>query len=57
MLPPVSLPRAKSQSPAATAAAEPEELPPGIKSILVGFLVGPKAVVSQIGRASCRERV
>ena len=46
MLPPVSEPRAKSHNLAATAAAEPEEEPPGIKFVSLGFLVGPKAEVS-----------
>jgi len=44
--PPVSEPSAKSQSSSATAAAEPEDEPPGISSGFLGFLVGPNAEVS-----------
>ena len=44
--PPVSEPSAKSQSSAATEAAEPELEPPGINSGFFGFFVGPNAEVS-----------
>ena len=44
--PPVSLPRARGENPAATAAAEPPDEPPGTHSKLCGFLVGPKAEFS-----------
>jgi hypothetical protein len=39
--PPVSVPKAKSQSPAATAAAEPEEEPPGTRPGARGLIGGP----------------
>jgi len=42
----VSEPSVKSQSSAATAAAEPELEPPGISSGFLGFFVGPNADVS-----------
>ena len=42
MEPPVSLPRAKAASPAATAAAEPPELPPGTRDVSTGLRVGWK---------------
>ncbi len=44
--PPVSLPRAARTTPAATAAAEPPELPPGTRSGSAGLRVGPKAECS-----------
>lgn len=44
--PPVSEPRVKSAKFAAIAAAGPDDVPPGISSGFVGFLVGPKAEVS-----------
>ncbi len=45
-LPPVSVPRASGTSEAATAAAEPPELPPGMRSRFHGFRVGKKALFS-----------
>ncbi len=42
----MSEPNVKSARSAAIAAAEPEEVPPGINSGLTGFFVGPKAEVS-----------
>ncbi len=45
-LPPVSLPSAAGTSPAATAAADPPELPPGTRSGSTGFRVGPNAEFS-----------
>ncbi len=42
----MSEPRAKSQNSAATATADPEELPPGINNGFKGFFTGPKAEVS-----------
>ena len=44
--PPVSVPVAPGASRAATAAAEPPELPPGTYAGFHGFLTGPKAEVS-----------
>src|SRR5207245_2730201 len=44
--PPVSVPRAKSPSPAATATAEPPEDPPGTRSSRHGFFTGPNAEFS-----------
>ena len=41
MLPPVSLPRAATAMPAATAAALPPLLPPGTQEVLTGFSVLP----------------
>ena len=46
MLPPVSEPRAKTVSPAATAAAEPPLLPPGTRLASQGFWVVKKAEFS-----------
>ena len=46
MEPPVSEPRAQSASPAATAAAEPPEEPPGTVDRSQGLCVGPKAEFS-----------
>ena len=46
MEPPVSDPNAAWQRPAATAAAEPPEEPPGTLVGSWGFLVGPKAEFS-----------
>ena len=43
MEPPVSEPRASVTSPAATAAAEPPEEPPGTRSVSQGLLVRWKA--------------
>src|SRR6185312_11301436 len=45
-LPPVSEPRAISVIPAATAAAEPPEDPPGLRAGSTGLRVGPYALVS-----------
>ena len=39
--PPVSVPSAHQPSPAATAAAEPPEEPPGTRSVSQGLRVGP----------------
>ncbi len=39
--PPVSEPRARSASPAATAAADPPEEPPGTWAVSAGFSTGP----------------
>ena len=44
--PPVSVPIAHGALPAATAAAEPPELPPGTRVGSHGFVVGPKAEFS-----------
>src|SRR5258705_10049373 len=44
--PPVSEPRAMGTTPAATAAAEPPDDPPGTRSGAIGFLVGPNALYS-----------
>jgi len=44
--PPVSEPSEKSESSAATDAAEPDDEPPGISSGFRGFFVGPNAEVS-----------
>ena len=44
--PPVSVPKAAKTSPAATAAAEPPEEPPGTFCKFHGFLTGPKAEFS-----------
>ena len=44
--PPVSEPRASGANPAATAAAEPPEEPPGTRSGSCGLRVAPKADVS-----------
>jgi hypothetical protein len=46
--PPVSLPSARSASPAATAAADPPEEPPGTRSGSWGFRVGPNSDVSVV---------
>ncbi len=46
--PPVSDPSATSASPAATAAADPPEDPPGTRSRSAGFRVGPNAEVSVV---------
>lgn len=48
MEPPVSEPRAKKVSPAATAAHEPPEDPPGTCSVFHGFFVGPNQDVSVV---------
>ncbi len=42
----MSEPRASGAKPAATAAAEPPEDPPGTRPVSCGFRVGPKAEVS-----------
>ena len=47
MEPPVSLPRLAAHSPAATAAAEPPELPPGILDKSHGLRVDLNALFSQ----------
>src|SRR3989475_8264997 len=44
--PPVSVPSAKSASPAATATADPPEDPPGTRSVRHGFFTGPNAEFS-----------
>jgi hypothetical protein len=44
--PPVSVPVAAGASPAATAAAEPPELPPGTAALSHGLRTGPKAEFS-----------
>ena len=44
--PPVSLPRARGVMPAATAAAEPPDEPPGTREGSSGLRVGPKAEFS-----------
>ena len=44
--PPVSDPKAIRTYPAATAAADPPELPPGTRLLSIGFTVGPKAEFS-----------
>ena len=44
--PPVSEPRASGANPAATAAADPPDEPPGTRPRSWGFRVGPKAEVS-----------
>src|SRR5438093_6797362 len=44
--PPVSVPRAHTASPAATAAADPPEEPPGTRSTSHGFRTGPNAEFS-----------
>ena len=46
MLPPVSDPSAYAASPAATAAAEPPDEPPGTRSSAQGLWVGKKAEFS-----------
>jgi hypothetical protein len=46
MEPPVSDPSVTGSSPAATAAAEPPELPPGTRVRSHGLAVGPKAEFS-----------
>ena len=48
MEPPVSDPRARNPSPAATAAQEPPEEPPGTWDRFQGFLVTAKAEVSVV---------
>ena len=48
MEPPVSEPRAAAHSPAATAAQEPPEEPPGARLTSQGFFVGPKQEVSVV---------
>ncbi len=48
ILPPVSVPRAAGTSHAATAAAEPDEEPPGILAGSHGFLAGQKALFSPL---------
>ena len=48
MDPPVSDPRAAGASPAATAAQDPPEEPPGARLTSQGFLVGPKQEVSVV---------
>ena len=40
--PPVSVPMAQGARPAATAAAEPPDEPPGTRSVSQGFCTGPK---------------
>ena len=45
-LPPVSVPRAQTASPAATAAAEPPLEPPGTRSRSHGLCTGPNAEFS-----------
>ena len=44
--PPVSVPSASGANPAATAAAEPPDEPPGTRDSSHGFLVGPYALFS-----------
>src|SRR5437867_8586844 len=44
--PPVSVPSARSTAPAATAAAEPPEEPPGTRAGSIGFFEGPYAECS-----------
>src|SRR5690625_7098203 len=44
--PPASVPPASATMPSATAAAEPPDEPPGLYSVLKGFLVGPKSLLS-----------
>src|SRR5678815_2513096 len=44
--PPVSEPSAMFTIPAATAAAEPPDEPPGTRSVAIGFRVGPNALFS-----------
>ncbi len=44
--PPVSLPKASGLNPAATAAAEPPDDPPGTRLVSHGLCVGPKAEFS-----------
>src|SRR3989344_152103 len=44
--PPVSVPMAIRDKPAATEAAEPLDDPPGTKSVFQGFLIGPKSEFS-----------
>ena len=46
MLPPVSLPSAAGAMPAATAAAEPPDEPPGTQSSFHGLRVTPNALFS-----------
>src|SRR3546814_10670801 len=46
MEPPVSEPREMGAKPAATAAADPREEPPGPREVSSGFRVGPKAELS-----------
>ncbi len=46
--PPVSVPSARSASPAATAAAEPPEEPPGTRETSRGLRVGPKPEFSVV---------
>jgi hypothetical protein len=41
-LPPKSLPNPRTDAPLARRAASPPEEPPGLKSVLCGFLVSPK---------------
>ena len=48
MEPPVSEPRAAKHSPAATAAQEPPEEPPGTCCVFLGFLVTPYQEVSVV---------
>ncbi len=48
--PPPSLPCATGTIPAATAAAEPPEEPPGVRSRSQGLRVGPKMRASVVGR-------
>jgi hypothetical protein len=45
--PPVSVPVAAGTRRAATATAEPPELPPGTSAVFQGFLTGPKYDVSE----------
>ena len=47
--PPVSEPRAAAAIPAATAAAEPLLLPPGVRARLQGFRVGPRKLFAPVG--------
>ena len=44
--PPVSEPRARGAKPAATAAADPPDEPPGTRVVSCGLRVAPKAEVS-----------
>ena len=48
MEPPVSLPSAAGRNPAATAAAEPPEEPPGTLVVSSGLAVGWKELFSQL---------
>src|SRR5438309_3681105 len=55
--PPPSLPWAIGTRPAATAAAEPPDDPPGVRSRSQGLRVGPNSVASLTGRIPYSGRV